>query len=135
MALNFGNGFNITAKEAVDTRIIKTKAEMKALSILAERRMPDIYFCLCPDDKKFYIFDVNATASEETGKFRPIEDFINFTSEEAKANLDVALVDSITNSADVKEAVKNAVDSINVDGGLILDIDESDDIDGGLITD
>ena len=29
MAVNFSSGFNITSNEAVDQRIIKTKAEMR----------------------------------------------------------------------------------------------------------
>lgn len=131
MANTIGSGFNVTAKEAIDVRIIKTKEEMRALTPPQERRLPDIYFCLCADDKKFYIFDINATANEETGKYRPIEDFINFNTEESKSNLEEALVDSIESSEDVKEAIQETVGNITVDGGVI---EEDTAVDGGLIT-
>lgn len=130
MALNFSNGFNITSNEPIDSRIIKTKAEMKALTPPQQKRMPSIYFCLCSDDNKFYLFDINHADDPETGKFRPLEDYIDFKSAASKANLDAAVTEAINTSSDVREAVENAVGDIKVDGGYISDVVIDDESEG-----
>ena len=112
MAITLGNGLNITAKESVDARIIKSKEEMKNMTFGDKLRMPDIYFCICSDDKKLYIYDANATESE-TGKFRSIEEFINFTSTpQAKENIDEAIRESET-IADITDRLDH------LDGGEV----------------
>ena len=73
MPVNFGTGFNITAKEPIDKRLVLTKMEM-----LTERytltgatiAIPDNYICLCVDDNRLYVYNSGNERSPETGKFR-----------------------------------------------------------------
>lgn len=67
MAINFPNGFRITSQEPIDTRLVLTKAEMKAT---VDARMPDVYVAICKDDGKLYTFDKTNSVDAETGKFR-----------------------------------------------------------------
>lgn len=66
MAINLPSGLNITTIEAVDSRILLTKEQMKNM---ADAKMPDKYFCVCLDDSNLYIYNKNATPNEVTGKF------------------------------------------------------------------
>ena len=66
MAINLPSGFNITTIEAVDSRILLTKEQMKNM---VDAKMPDKYFCVCLDDSNLYIYNKNATPNEVTGKF------------------------------------------------------------------
>ena len=66
MAINLPSGLNITTNEAVDSRILLTKEQMKNI---ADAKMPDKYFCICLDDSNLYIYNKNATPNEVTGKF------------------------------------------------------------------
>lgn len=66
MAINLPSGLNITIDEAVDSRILLTKEQMKNM---ADAKMPDKYFCVCLDDSNLYIYNKNATPNEVTGKF------------------------------------------------------------------
>ena len=66
MAINLPSGLNITTIEAVDSRILLTKEQMKNM---ADAKMPDKYFCICLDDSNLYIYNKNATPNEVTGKF------------------------------------------------------------------
>ena len=56
MAVNFSSGFNITSNEAVDSRIIKTKLQMRSMSPADLARMPENYFCMCADDGQIYFY-------------------------------------------------------------------------------
>ena len=90
----FRNGLDITTAAAVDKRIYLTKAEM--LTAEDNFNLPDVYFAVCPDDGKLYLYNVNNVASAETGKFKQIESTINFekpSTEESKANLLKAIVE------------------------------------------
>lgn len=71
MAVQFPNGFTITSSEPIDSKLVLTKAEMRVAE--TELSMPDTYFCVCKDDDKFYVYDVNNTVDEVTGKFRVLE--------------------------------------------------------------
>ena len=66
MAINLPSGFNITTIEAVDSRILLTKEQMKNM---VDAKMPDKYFCVCLDDSNLYIYNKNATPDGVTGKF------------------------------------------------------------------
>jgi hypothetical protein len=58
----------------VDTRLVLTKSEMKAAN---DKYLPDMYFALCKDDGKFYIYHKNTDIiNEETGKFILIDNAI-----------------------------------------------------------
>ena len=66
MAINLPSGLNITTIEAVDSRILLTKEQMKNM---VDAKMPDKYFCICLDDGNLYIYNKNATPNTVTGKF------------------------------------------------------------------
>jgi len=60
-------GFQLLTREAIDNRIVMTKAEMLAAK---DNQMPDNYFCICKDDNLIYVYSKSATPNAETGKFR-----------------------------------------------------------------
>ena len=66
MAINLPSGLNITTIEAVDSRILLTKEQMKNM---VDAKMPKKYFCICLDDNNLYIYNKDATPNEVTGKF------------------------------------------------------------------
>ena len=66
MAINVPSGLNITTIEAVDSRILLTKEQMKNM---VDAKMPKKYFCICLDDNNLYIYNKDATPNEVTGKF------------------------------------------------------------------
>lgn len=70
MAIKLDFGFERTADEPIDSSQVLTKAEMLAID---DSKMPDTYFAVCKDDKKFYIYDKSATPSAETGKFKKLD--------------------------------------------------------------
>lgn len=125
---NFRNGFSVQTASAIDRRMLLTKAEM--LTAEDDYMLPDQYFCLCKDDGKFYLFDVNNEANEETGKYRRLDDTldIKFDTEESKENFDIAL----QNSEELPTIIQTIVEeTIRVEGGEI--VDDTDNLDGGEI--
>ena len=70
MAINFGAGFNIAKAEAVDSKMYLTKAQML---VQDDNIMPDVYFAVCPDDGKFYLYNKANLVDPTTGKFRVLE--------------------------------------------------------------
>ena len=67
--INIVSGFDITANVPVDSRIIKTKAEMKATR---NYTLPEVYFCICKDDGCLYLYNSNIEPEKEnpeTGKY------------------------------------------------------------------
>ena len=133
MAIKLSDGLEILAGAAVDSRLILTKAQMRSMS---KSNMPSIYLCICSDDKKLYIFDssiAKADIDPETGRFRPIENYLNFSSsEEAQSSIDATITAAISGSPSVQEAIKGA---IAVNGGEIVDESNNaeDSMNGGEI--
>lgn len=118
----FRNGLDITTAAAVDKRIYLTKAEM--LTAEDNFNLPDVYFAVCPDDGKLYLYNINNVASAETGKFKRIESTINFekpSTEESKANFNEAIVESaaVTETKTEIEELKATVDNLVLDGGEV----------------
>jgi len=66
-------GLVVASTEPIDSRITLTKEEMRSEIMSVGVRMPDKYFALCKDNKKFYIYDKSNPIDPETGKFRMIE--------------------------------------------------------------
>lgn len=64
--INLGFAFNRTSPAPIDTSMVMTKAEMRAVD---DSVMPDYYFAICKEDKSIYLYDKSATASTETGKY------------------------------------------------------------------
>lgn len=60
-------GFELLTREAVDNRLVLSKAEMLSVN---DNQMPDTYFAVCKDDKKLYVYNKDSNPSEDTGKFR-----------------------------------------------------------------
>ena len=118
MAIKLSDGLEILAGAAVDSRLILTKEQMRSMS---KSNMPSIYLCICSDDKKLYIFDgsiAKADIDPEIGRFRPIENYLNFSSsEEAQNSIDATITTAISGSPSVQEAIKGV---ITVNGGEIV---------------
>lgn len=91
MAINSSQGFKITSQDSIDTRLVLTKAEMYAMKIAA---LPTNYIAICKDDGKLYIYNSANEKIQPTGRFRPIDDLISFTSEAAQAQFEAALANS-----------------------------------------
>lgn len=133
MAISLPNGFKVTSALPIDNRLMLTKAEMLAMK---KPNMPDIYLCVCSEDKKIYIYDKSIAAEDldaEIGRFRPIENYFTFNTSEAKSNLDEAIKSSSTISNIVTAVGNNesgltkrvndlqsTVDSLVMDGGEVI---------------
>lgn len=118
MAIPIAGGFQITAREPVDNRVVLTKAQMAATK---KGGMPINYFALCSDDNKLYIFNSNFEADEETGRFRPIDNFVTFTTPEAKEVFEQAILnsDKIENIDNDITEIKTELEELSVDGGEV----------------
>ena len=133
MAIKLSDGLEILAGAAVDSRLILTKEQMRSMS---KSNMPSIYLCICSDNKKLYIFDgsiAKADVDQETGRFRPIENYLNFSSsEESQNSINATITTAISESPSVQEAIK---DIIAVNGGEIVDESNNaeDSMNGGEI--
>ena len=65
--ISLPQGFKVGAAEAVDSRLILSKAEMLAIK---DNAMPDVYLAVCKDDNAIYIYNKDNSVDPETGKFR-----------------------------------------------------------------
>lgn len=65
--ISLPQGFKVGAAEAVDSRLILSKAEMLTIK---DSLMPSVYFAVCKDDNAIYIYNKDNLADSETGKFR-----------------------------------------------------------------
>ena len=112
MAVNFSSGFNITSNEAVDQRIIKTKAEMRLMSPADLARMPDKYFCMCADDGQIYFYDKEGGFKPETGYFTAFDSTVADdikNSEEVQSALTDNIVENIGENEGVHQSIAGAI--------------------------
>ena len=112
MAVNFSSGFNITSNEAVDQRIIKTKAEMRSMSPADLARMPDKYFCMCADDGQIYFYDKEGGFKPETGYFTAFDSTVADdikNSEEVQSALTDNIVENIGENEGVHQSIAGAI--------------------------
>ena len=112
MAVNFSSGFNITSNEAVDQRIIKTKAEMRSMSPADLARMPDKYFCMCADDGQIYFYDKEGGFKPETGYFTAFDSTVADdikNSEEVQSPLTDNIVENIGENEGVQQSIAGAI--------------------------
>ena len=112
MAVNFSSGFNITSNEAVDQRIIKTKAEMRSMSPADLARMPDKYFCMCADDGQIYFYDKEGGFKPETGYFTAFDSTVADdikNSEEVQSALTGNIVKNIGENEGVHQSIAGAI--------------------------
>lgn len=91
---NFRNGFSIQTASAIDKRIFLTKAEM--LTAEDNYVLPAVYFCICSEDGKVYIYNVNYTSDIVTGKYRTLESVLDFTDTVFLNHFETALQNSQT---------------------------------------
>lgn len=125
MAINLPSGLNITTNEAVDSRILLTKEQMKNI---ADAKMPDKYFCICLDDSNLYIYNKSATPNEVTGKFTSLSIDLNSTEIQSKiaeivqAGINDGSVEIKPASAESVGGVKSSPDknsvTVNEDGTM-----------------
>ena len=53
-------GFKINGRDAIDVRLILSKAEMLTIN---DNIMPNVYFAICKDDGKMYIYNKSNESS------------------------------------------------------------------------
>ena len=106
--IKFRSGLNLTSKEVIDKRIYLTKAEM--LTAEDDYLLPDVYFAVCPDDGKLYIYNSSNEVNETTGKYRAVGEILDFNNEAFKNNFKEALA----NSEDIIK-LKSDVETLKTD--------------------
>ena len=110
MPIILPQGFEITSKQPIDTRILLKKTAMLSMN---DNIMPIKYFAICVDDGKFYLYDKSNEVDPETGKFRVLEsdvDLSNYVTKEQLQQL-TDLLDSLATKESV-ESVKTNVDDL-----------------------
>ena len=110
MPIILPQGFEITSKQPIDTRILLKKTAMLSIN---DNIMPIKYFAICVDDGKFYLYDKSNEVDPETGKLRVLEsdvDLSNYVTKEQLQQL-TALLDSLATKESV-EAVKTNVEDL-----------------------
>lgn len=65
--ISLPQGFQIGSTDAIDSRLIFTKADMLSIN---DAIMPEVYFTICPDDNNIYVYDKDNELDEELGRFR-----------------------------------------------------------------
>ena len=88
----FRNGFEVQTASAIDKRVKLTKAQMATAD--QDFMMPEVYFAICEDDGRLYIYDENNELDQDLGRFRPVDETLT----------------------DIHEII----DSLELDGGLIV---------------
>lgn len=82
--INLAGGLKINTADAVDSRLVLTKAEMKSLHYANDEsrpatlrgkifQLPSNYLCVCSEDNKIYVYNASNEEDELTGKFRKVE--------------------------------------------------------------
>ena len=135
MAVNFSSGFNITSNEAVDQRIIKTKAEMRSMSPADLARMPDKYFCMCADDGQIYFYDKEGGFKPETGYFTAFDSTVADdikNSEEVQGALTDNIVENIGGNEGVQQSIASAI-STSSDIQAQINQSVQNALDGGTV--
>jgi hypothetical protein len=104
MPINIPSAFNVGASVPIDTRLVLTKAQMKATN---DNVMPSVYFTLCSDDNAFYLYSKNNTIDDTTGKFRYM-----FDQEGPSAAQDEHIEELIAENAASKEDMQEALNQL-----------------------
>ena len=66
MAIVLNTGFSIGSKDLIYDKFVLTKEQMLNIH---ENTYPDQFFALCSDNDSLYVFNVNNTPNDTTGKF------------------------------------------------------------------
>lgn len=82
--INLAGGLKINTADAVDSRLVLTKAEMKSLHYANDEsrpttlrgkifQLPSNYLCVCSEDNKIYVYNASNEEDALTGKFKKVE--------------------------------------------------------------
>ena len=82
--INLAGGLKINTADAVDSRLVLTKAEMKSLHYANDEsrpatlrgkifQLPSNYLCICSEDNTIYVYNALNEEDELTGKFKKVE--------------------------------------------------------------
>ena len=82
--INLAGGLKINTADAVDSRLVLTKAEMKSLHYANDEsrpttlrgkifQLPSNYLCVCSEDNNIYVYNTLNEEDELTGKFKKVE--------------------------------------------------------------
>ena len=132
------NGFKISTASAIDQRFLLTKDRNNSKYLHMEDAevsylIPDKYFAMCVDDGKIYVYDHANQLLENVGRFRPIEDELDFTqSVEAQKNIEKAIEESekivnissavfTENNQNRIAILEKRVDDLSMDGGEVIE--------------
>ena len=66
MAIGISQPIHREGGFAIDDSLLLTKAQMRDMP---DNMMPSMYFCICLEDGKLYLYDKSATPDAETGKY------------------------------------------------------------------
>ena len=66
MSIILNTGFSIGSKDLIYDKFVLTKEQMLNIH---ENTYPDQFFALCSDNDSLYVFNVNNTPNDTTGKF------------------------------------------------------------------
>lgn len=82
--INLAGGLKINTADAVDSRLVLTKAEMKSLHYANDEsrpatlrgkifQLPSNYLCVCSEDNTIYVYNASNEEDVLTGKFKKVE--------------------------------------------------------------
>ena len=122
--INLAGGLKINTADAVDSRLVLTKAEMKSLHYADDEsrpttlrgkifQLPSNYLCVCSEDNKIYVYNALNEEDEFTGRFRKVEsDPVTIPVTDVKVN-GVSVVSNTVANIDLMPKVLEV--SINMD--------------------
>ena len=107
--INLAGGLKINTADAVDSRLVLTKAEMKSLHYADDEsrpttlrgkifQLPSNYLCVCSEDNKIYVYNALNEEDEFTGRFRKVEsDPVTIPVTDVKVNGVSVVSDTVAN--------------------------------------
>lgn len=125
--INLAGGLKINTADAVDSRLVLTKAEMKSLHYADDEsrpttlrgkifQLPSNYLCVCSEDNKIYVYNALNEEDEFTGRFRKVEsDPVTIPVTDVKVN-GVSVVSNTVANIDTTNLMPKVLEvSINMD--------------------
>lgn len=125
--INLAGGLKINTADAVDSRLVLTKAEMKSLHYADDEsrpttlrgkifQLPSNYLCVCSEDNKIYVYNALNGEDEFTGRFRKVEpDPVTIPVSDVRVN-GVSVVSNTVANIDTTNLIPKVLEvSINMD--------------------
>ena len=125
--INLAGGLKINTADAVDSRLVLTKAEMKSLHYADDEsrpttlrgkifQLPSNYLCVCSEDNKIYVYNALNEEDEFTGRFRKVEsDPVTIPVTDVRVNGVSVVSDTVANIDTTNLMPKVLEVSINMD--------------------